>query len=267
MKNSLRSKIKRIISVRIFMALLACIVFVSDSYSQKKDTMNINRVPHPNLVKLSLTSWALYANSLHMGYERVLGKHQSISIFGGYNEFPIKLSLNLTGTKLTNELSKSGYMIGAEYRFYLPKENKYDAPHGVYLAPYMSYYHFNSDRTLTHTDSSSGTSQSASLAMSIGLFNIGGMLGYQFVVAKRFVIDCELLGPSMTFYGFEANLHGQINGIDPDGTLAAVMEALKNKFPLLNDLSSGKTVIRSGVAHSDFSFVGFRYCISIGFMF
>ncbi|MFI5154182.1 MAG: hypothetical protein ACHQET_12655 [Chitinophagales bacterium] len=266
MKKILRIKIKRALDTKILLASFVCILLATSSFGQKKDTMNINRVPYPNVVKLSLTSWALYANSLHMGYERVIGKHQSISIFGGYNTFPIDLSLNLTGTSLTSEKSKSGYMIGAEYRFYLPRENKYDAPHGLYLAPYFSYYHFSADRTLTHTDSA-GYSQSAILNTKIGLFNIGGMLGYQFVVAKRFVIDCELLGPSLTFYSFEADLNGQINGIDPDGTLQAVLTALKNKFPLLNDLSKGTQIIKSGVANSNFSFIGFRYCISIGFMF
>ena len=36
--------------------------------------------------------------------------------------------------------------MGSEFRFYLSKENKYDAPHGVYLAPFVSFYHFNNQR-------------------------------------------------------------------------------------------------------------------------
>lgn len=268
MKKSSNSRIVRNISLRIFLLASICAVIVTAGYSQKKDTLNSNRVPHPNVVKLSLTSWVLYANSLHMGYERVLGKHQSISIFGGYNEFPVNLKLNLSGTSLKGESSKSGYLIGAQYRFYLPLENKYDAPHGLYLAPYMSYYNFSSNRSISHTDSA-GYTQTAGLTTDIGLFNIGGMLGYQFVVFKRFVIDAELLGPSYTFYSFKASIKGQLNGVDPDGTAAAIIEALKEKFPLLNDLGSGQEVSRSGsgVAQSKFSFIGFRYSVSIGFMF
>ncbi|MEJ0083661.1 MAG: hypothetical protein WDM78_22540 [Puia sp.] len=47
---------------------------------------------HPNIVKVSISNWLLYPSSFHMGYERVLNENHSIYIFGGYNEFPIKLN-------------------------------------------------------------------------------------------------------------------------------------------------------------------------------
>ena len=221
---------------------------------------------HPNIVKLSISSWLLYQNSFHMGYERVLDQNHSIYVFGGYNAFPIKLDINLQNTNFTSARNRSGYMIGAEYRFYLPKENKYSGPHGIFLAPYLAYYNFGSNNTLTHTDSS-GNKSSADLTISTSLYNIGFELGYQFVIAKRFVIDAEMFGPSFCYYTFKATISGQLSGIDQNETLQAVLDALKAKFPLLNDLSSSKTITSNGSATQKFPAIGYRYVISIGYRF
>jgi hypothetical protein len=201
-----------------------------------------------------------------MGYERVLNQNHSIYVFGGYNEFPVKLDINLQNTNFTAARNKTGYTIGAEFRFYLPRENKYSGPHGIYLAPYMSYYNFSSNNTLTHTDST-GTKSSADLAISTGLFNIGFELGYQFVIAKRFIIDAEMFGPSFCYYTFKANISGSLEGISQSETLQAVLDALKAKFPLLNDLSTGKTITSSGSATQRFPFIGYRYVLSVGYRF
>ncbi|HTS44684.1 MAG TPA: DUF3575 domain-containing protein [Puia sp.] len=207
----------------------------------------------------------MYPTSIHMAYERVLNGKQSISVFGGYNEFPININPDITNTSLTYTKKKTGYSIGAEYRFYLSSENKYKAPRGVYLAAYTSYFNFNSDRTLVHKDSSGA--QSANLNMKITLLNIGGELGYQFVIGKRFIIDAEIFGPSFTYYTFQAKLDGQINGINENETLQAIIEALKEKLPLLNNLSEGKQVNSSGTSSQRFLALGFKYSINIGFKF
>ncbi len=103
--------------------------------------------------------------------------------------------------------------------------------------------------------------------MGIDLFNIGLEMGYQFVVAKRFIIDAEMFGPSFTYYTFKANINGELDGQTQNETLQAVLDALKAKFPLLSDLSSSKSVYSSGSASQKFPAVGFRYAVSIGFMF
>jgi Protein of unknown function (DUF3575) len=253
------------ISLRSFIAVAFFLLSASGSFGQMKDTSMNAKIKYLNIVKLSISSWLLYPNSFHMGYERLLNPNNSIYIFGGYNEFPIKLDLNLSNTNFTDSRDKTGYTIGAEFRFYLPKENKYIAPHGIFLAPYISYYNFSSNNTLTHTDSSG--SQSASLAMSIGLFNVGFEFGYQFVIDKRFIIDAEMFGPSFTYYTFKANIYGELDGQTQNETLQAVLDALKAKFPLLSDLSSSKSAYSSGSASQKFPAIGFRYAVSIGFMF
>ncbi len=260
MKNKL---CKPGVHIRFYLMVPALLLFVLNGFGQIKDSTPV-KVAYPNIPKFSISSYTIYQKSLHLGYERVLNSSHSIYIFGGYNEFPKIVNLNLTGTFISGSKNKSGYSFGAEFRFYLPKENKYAAPHGVFLAPYISYYNFSSTNTLTHNDSSG--SQSASLMLNTDFYNIGVELGYQFVIAKHFVVDCELFGPSYSYYNFKANLQGHING-DPGETLQAVIDALKEKLPLLKDLSSGKTVYSSGSATQKIPFLGFRYAISIGYAF
>ena len=260
------SRLIHYLRLRFFMAVVIMATINTFGFGQLRDTTLKFANEHPNIVKVSISNWLLYPNSFHMGYERVLNENHSIYIFGGYNEFPIKLNLDLQNTNFTDARNKSGYSIGAEYRFYLPKENKYSGPHGIYLAPFISYYSFSSDNTLTHTDSS-GNKSSASLAMNIDLLNVGFELGYQFIISKRFIIDAEMFGPSFTYYSFKANINGNIAGSTQNETLQAVLDALKAKFPLLSDLSSSKQIYSNGSATEKFPAIGFRYAVSIGYKF
>ncbi len=217
-----------------------------------------------NTIKLNISNRLIYDNALQLGYERVINKNQTINIFGGYNEFPVDLSLRLDNTSFTGTKKKSGYSSGAEYRFYLAGENKHNAPHGIYLAPFISFYHFNSDRTLTHTDTA-GTQSSANLNTQVNFVNIGGELGYQFVFGRRWVIDAVLFGPAITSYNFKAKLDNHLTGLDDNEVAQAVIDALKEKLPFLNDITSDNKVNKSGT--EAFWAVGFRYSISIGFRF
>jgi hypothetical protein len=156
---------------------------------------------------------------------------------------------------------KSGFVIGAEYRFYLAKENKYKAPHGVYLAPFVSYYHFNNIRDGRDTSNPQNT---LSLNTTVNFFNVGAELGYQFVIKNHFVIDCVMFGPALTSYNFNVKLNGNSGEIH-DEQVAAIIEALKNKFPLLKEITSSEGLNRSGI--SNFWSLGFRYVIQIGYRF
>jgi hypothetical protein len=247
-----------IIAVSIFAMISFCV------NAQTNDSLNKPAKEFKNSIKLNISNAILYSNSLQLSYERVINKNQTLNIFGGYQEFPGDLSLNLDNTAFANTNKKSGYSFGVDYRFYLAKENAHNAPHGVYLAPFISYYHFNSDRTLTHTDTA-GTQSSSNLNTQINFLNIGGELGYQFVLGKRWVIDAVMFGPAFTNYKFKAKLENHLPGLDDNEVLQAVIDALKEKLPLLNDLSSEKGVSSSGT--EAFWSVGFRYNISIGFRF
>jgi len=259
----LRCKKRILCSARYAIAVIISVITSFSAYTQTTDSSKPAR-DFRNSIKLNVSSRIIYDNSFQLSYERVMKNNRTLNIFAGYLEFPADIVLKLDSTRLGDSKKKSGYSFGADYRFYLSKENKYDAPHGIYLAPFISYYHFNADRTLIHTDST-GTESSANINTQINFLNIGGELGYQFVLGKRWVIDAVLFGPAVTNYNFKAKLENHIPGLDDNEALQSVIDALKEKLPLLNDLSSDEGVSGSGT--EAFWSVGFRYNISIGFRF
>ena len=262
--------IKRLnIKERVLTLRLILLVIIYGMTFFRADGQTADSIPKPskdfrNSIKLNITSRILYKNAFQMSYERLIGKNQSLNIFGGYQEFPTDLKLNLQNTALGNSRKKSGYSFGADYRFYLSKENKYNPPRGVYLAPFFSFHHFSSDRTLTYTDST-GAQSSANLNTQMNFLSIGGVLGYQFVLGRRWVIDCVLFGPAMTNYKFKADLENNIPGLDEGEALQAVIDAIKERLPLLKDITSGGEVSSSGT--EAFWSAGMRYSISVGFRF
>ena len=232
-----------------------------NALAQVNDTVKVKPAKeYKNTVKINLTSYILYHNGFQLNYERVLSNKRSITVWGGPIQFPMPDVIANSSIQFYQDKKKSGYTFGADYRFYLAKENKYAAPRGVYLAPFMSFYHFHNERLGRDT----ANEDRLSLNTSMNFFNVGCELGYQFVIKNRFVVDCVLLGPALSSYYFSTKLDGVITG-DYDENVQAVIDALKDKYPLLKDISSGGTVSGSGI--SNFWSVGFRYAIHIGYRF
>jgi hypothetical protein len=159
--------------------------------------------------------------------------------------------------------SKSGYNIGVDWRFYLANENKHLPPRPL---PGAIYIHpsFKIVRDITYTDTL-GNAKDAVMNNKINFFTIGGQLGYQFVIKRRFVIDAVLVGPGVTNYRFKVKLDGNLTDADKQAITEKIIEALHAKLPLLDEFAKGEEVSGSGV--QSFWSVGFRYSLSIGFRF
>jgi hypothetical protein len=247
--------------VKNFTILFIVFVLSVHSKAQVSDSAKvIKEKEYNNTIKINLTSWILYSNGVQLNYERILSKKRSFTIFGGIIQFPVPSAIANSSITFDNNTKSSGYTFGADYRFYLAKENKYAAPHGIYLAPFISYYHFNVQRTGHDTTNQDNLTLNASF----GFVNIGGEMGYQFVIKNRFVIDCVLLGPALSSYNFNIKLGGSTSG-DYNEKVQAILEAIKDKYPLLKQLSSDSGVSKNGI--SDFWSLGFRYAIHIGYRF
>ena len=243
-----------------------CLLFIFPfifliSYNDFAQTSDGKKSDYLNSVKFNLTNNLLYDNAFQFGYERVLSNRRSFTLFVGYQEFPSIIATQTQNDEFTKDLKKSGYSFGGDYRFYLSNENKYHAPRGVYIGPFVSYFSFSNERTLTHILPTGN--EVGKLDTDLYLINLGGELGYQFVFGRRWVLDAIICGPSLTQYKFKAKLDSNFT-VDPDGTAAAVIEALKAKFPLLNDLGGGE-VAKSGI--QDLWSGGFRYSFSVGYRF
>lgn len=223
---------------------------------------------HRNNIKLNITAWALYENPFVLSYERSVTKHQTFAITGGLIQFPSFGLLNLSNTKFESTSNKSGYTIGGEYRFYLARENKYAAPHGLYIGPYINYYHFNNSRGISFTDSS-GNVSSADMGSKISVFNLGLQVGYQFVLWDRMTIDLVLFAPSISRYSADFTYAGTLNESDAGQISQEVIDALKNHFPLLNKLISEGSLNVNGNVNNKVSVwaPGLRYTLFIGYRF
>jgi hypothetical protein len=218
-----------------------------------------------NSVKFNVTNMLLYDSSYQFSYERIIKENQSINVFVGYQEFPL-FNVDLgSDTDFAKNNNRNGFSVGADYRFYLGSINKNSAPRGVYLAPFVSFFQFGTDRDIKHTDPNSGVVSTANLSTNFNLTNIGGELGYQFVLWDRFVIDCVLFGPSITHYKFNAKLDGSLPGLDDNEIYQKVIQGIKDKFPGIDGITSDEGIEKKGV--QSITAVGFRYNISIGYRF
>lgn len=217
-----------------------------------------------NSVKFNVSNTLLYDNSIQFSYERMIKENQSLNIFTGYQEFPL-ITVDIDNVDFARNSDRKGYSIGADYRFFLGKINKYKGPRGVYLAPFVSFFQFDTDRKLMYTNPNSGVVSEANINSKFNLTNIGGELGYQFVLWDRFVIDCVLFGPSLTHYKFNTKLDGDIPGLDENEVFQKLIEAIKNKFPGIDGITGDEGIEKKGV--QSVTAVGFRYNISIGYRF
>ena len=104
---------------------------------------------YKNTVRYNLTNPIIFGiKSLIFGYERVLNKHRSFSVNFGQASFPSLEFIDSDSLRANKVDEENGYHISADYRFYLSKENKYDAPRGVYIGPYFAYNYFEKKNLL-----------------------------------------------------------------------------------------------------------------------
>lgn len=253
-------------SIRNFIKIVFLIIVVLaadySAFAQTQDSIS-KPVGFKNTIKFNASNILLYDSSYQFGYERMIKRNQSINVVVGYQEFP-SIVPDISGFEFQKKSDRSGYSAGVDYRFYLGKINKYPGPRGVYLAPFVSYFNFDSSRGFSYTDENNIT-DTATLEMKLNLFNVGGELGYQFVLWDRFVIDCVLFGPSITTYKFNVKVAGNIPSLDDNELAQAIIEKMKDKFPDIGNLTSDEGVSKKGV--QSLTSVGFRYNISIGYRF
>lgn len=213
-----------------------------------------------NTVKVDITSYWLYRNALIVSYERVVKPNQTFAITAGYQNLPALTSMD--SVNITRNTKAGGYKLGAEYRFYLKKENKFNAPHGVYIGPYLSYHNFNNTRTIQVNNN--GTIETADLNAKINIFNPGVQIGYQFVINDRWTIDLVFIGPSVSNYRANVTLDGNFT-FDADDITDEYVQALIAKFPGLTNLINDNEFAANGKVNM--WAYGYRYQFHVGYHF
>lgn len=198
------------------------------------------------------------------GYERVIGKHQSFTINIGRMSLPkFGGGSNNDSIKLQKNSNEKGFHISADYRFYLSKENKYEAPRGVYIGPYYSYNSFSrSNEWLLDTEDFNGN---VNTDLALSFHTVGAELGYQFVFWKRMAVDFVLLGPGVSVYNLKASLSNTLSPDEQSLFFDKLNGYLQDKIPGYNMVIDEGEFQKNGSVKT--TSLGFRYMINVGFRF
>ena len=109
--------------------------------SQKNAFPGKEKRERKNSIMLNITNPLLISDKFRViGYERTFANNQSITLNVGTFSLPQFLGGNNSDSlKINNDTSEKGFHFSTDYRFYLKKLNRFDAPRGVYLAPYYTF--------------------------------------------------------------------------------------------------------------------------------
>jgi hypothetical protein len=220
-----------------------------------------------NTVRFNITNPLLFGGkALIIGYERTIGEHQSFCFEAGRMSLPKLLpgTINISDSiQLASSSTEKGYHLSADYRFYLKKENKYNSPHGVYLAPYISYNYFN--RTNSWNLNTTNFQGDLTTDFTLTIRTFGGEFGYQFVLWKRLAIDFILMGPGLSTYTIKTKISTTLDPDDEAELFKKINDALANKIPGYSLVIDDTEYEKSGSANT--TTFGFRYMINLGFRF
>jgi hypothetical protein len=228
------------------------------------DTLSHQR-SYKNVIRYNLSGALMFGIDKYIviGYERIITPHQSFSINVGRAVLPRPISIVTDSFSLSKDVKRTGYNVSVDYRFYLAKENKFAAPHGLYIGPYYSYNHFDRSNEWIHKNNNA--SSNVTTDSKFNIHTIGFELGYQFIVWKRLALDFLMFGPGFGFYNYKASFDGHIDATTQEQLLDGLKQLLTQKFPGMNYVFSDKKFNANGVLNTNTW--GYRYIIHIGYIF
>ena len=218
-----------------------------------------------NVIRYNLSGAMLFGADQYivLGYERVLFKNQSISLNAGLATLPKLIYINTGLFEVTKDRVNTGYNVSLDYRFYIRKDNKFPAPRGVYIGPYLSYNLFHRETHWEFTNKAQGSVIETQSDFSI--LTAGFEVGYQFIVWKRLAIDLVMVGPGVGYYNFEAGISGDLKTDERSELFEGLGQLIKQRYPGANFVFEDKQVNANGVMRT--TSLGYRYLVHVGFNF
>lgn len=234
-----------------------------DKTKVENDTITEKYI-YKNTISFNITNPSFISTKfLYLTYERQLKNNQSFSVSVGTFSLPKFIDALDDSLNLNTDYKDKGLHLAFDYRFYLKKLNKYNAPRGVHVGPYYTYNYLSRENNwYLDTNDYSGD---LITNLDISIYTIGAQLGYQFVFWERLAVDCIMLGPGLGFYSFKTKLGTTLSPEDEALFYENLNEALADKFPGYDYvIDSGEYKTRGT---SDVLGAGFRYVINVGFCF
>ena len=220
-----------------------------------------------NTIHLNLTNLVLFGTgNIILGYERNINKRQTFSVNIGVASFPSLGMVISDSLKAKGDSENKGFNFSVDYRFYLSKENKYDAPRGIYIGPYYSYNYFGRNHLWTLKSTNGGAPVDVTTETSLRFNTIGFQMGYQFIFWNRFSLDLVLIGPGIATYNLKASINtDNLSEADKLKFYEKINEALSDKFPGYAWAVDESEFQSKGSANT--TSLGYRYVVQVGFRF
>lgn len=257
---------KRIVVPLLLLSLINFQAYCQENTADTTKSKLILAPYHKNVIKFNPTPMLLFGQikNITFSYERLIKDNQSVAGQLGYLSFDGILKDTVAGLILfTGNHNQPGYNMDFDYRYYLFARNRRPAPDGVYIGGYASYYgfklHNNFDILATDID------QNGEINGSINAFNLGFLLGYQFIFWKRMSVDLMVFGPSLLLTTSKGEIKGDLDA-DQIGLIdEELVQKIIDQFPALGEVFSDENLSFTN-NRTKFG-MGFRYSIQIGYHF
>lgn len=219
---------------------------------------------YKNVLKVNITAPVLWGSGNYiLEYERLLTPKVSARVGLGYRSFPKFLDREKGDSAfiIRDHINHGGLGASVDMKYYLLKENKYPAPRGIYIGPFVSYFstHFENSFHIQHIDPASFTVDTRFKVLGVGF-----QLGYQFLFWDRVALDLCLVGPSASWYYASLNADASLDLAEHE-FYEEFQKRFGEQYPIINLLAEDLSIDRKGRL-SKITY-GYRYYISIGIAF
>lgn len=241
------------------LSLIVCLLIAQQARGEETDTLYKR-----NVIKYNISAPLLWGTkNFIFEYERIISPSMSASIGLGYRTLPKLVGIGKSDSALVvrDHNNKGGISASLDFRFYLNKENKYPAPRGIYIGPYVNYFSTNVENTFSTFYHDIGSFDATT---SMKVFSSGFQLGYQFIFFERLSLDICFVGPSISWYNFHMQTDGSLN-LEDTHVYNEFTDIISENYPVANALLNDFSI--SGKGRSSKLFFGYRYYFTIGFLF
>ncbi len=164
------------------------------------------QTPQPskrNIIKFNVMPMYMTEDlrNVNFGYERVINSKRTWSVNAGLLFFD-PLIVDLYRVDKSERYDQFGYILGADYRYYLTQLNTRPTPAGVYIGPYANVYQNigTTQYEFTRDRASSLISHTADITNHVVMLNLGFQMGYQYVFKNHITLNLVVFGPSLMVY-------------------------------------------------------------------
>lgn len=251
-----------------FLFVILFVVLLSHTSEAQKGYEFSDSVKYKkNIIRWNMTPFLVWSsNNINFSYERVLKPYRSFSVNAGYYVLPSLTNGRLLDSlNVTNNNSKSGFNLAADYRFYFKKLNLGMAPAGLYWGVYSAYYFYQFENSADIIDNDIVKS-SVTFGGKLNIISAGVELGYQFIIKERLSIDIIFLAPSITAYSTKLTFNSDGLEINEDNEyLQKIYDAVAARIPGFENLVQNGYTKDSGFNTN--VGLGVRYMLQVGYRF